>query len=219
MAASRRPASTNSERNTIYYNPRSDLSTGVSLDAHHILRRRYDWYYWHRLQGSTGLDDETGFKADWYATARYEQHFEWQPRHALVIGVDAGRRVYDGDPEKWIGLIFSFTTHFLTAMRSARFVLVGLWLVALGQAGAGELPSYGRHFLAFVYHDVTRDRATLEVDGIMLGDLVAHFDFLRAEGQHVVSMQDVFDARDSGRPPPPRAVLLTFDDGRISDSR
>ena len=105
-------ASTNSERNTIYYNPRSDLSTGVSLDAHHILRRRYDWYYWHRLQGSTGLYDETGFKADWYATARYEQHFEWQPRHALVIGVDAGRRVYDGDPEKWIGLIFSFTTHF-----------------------------------------------------------------------------------------------------------
>ena len=105
---------------------------------------------------------------------------------------------------------------FLTAMRSARFVLVGLWLVALGQAGAGELPSDGRHFLAFVYHDVTRDRATLEVDGIMLGDLVAHFDFLRAEGYNVVSMQDVFDARDSGRPLPPRAVLLTFDDGRIS---
>ena len=105
---------------------------------------------------------------------------------------------------------------FLTAMRSARFVLVGLWLVALCQAGAGELPSDGRHFLAFVYHDVTRDRATLEVDGIMLGDLVAHFDFLRAEGYNVISMQDVFDARDSGRPLPPRAVLLTFDDGRIS---
>jgi biofilm PGA synthesis protein PgaA len=105
-------ASTNSERNTIYYNPVSDLSTGVSLEAQHILRRRYDWHYWHRLQLSSGLYGEKGFKTDWYATARYEQHFEWQPRHALVIGVEAARRVYDGDPEKWIGLILSFTTHF-----------------------------------------------------------------------------------------------------------
>src|SRR5882672_5671483 len=105
---------------------------------------------------------------------------------------------------------------FLTARRSARFVLVGLWLVALGQAEAVELPSDGRHFLALTYHDVTRDRSTLEVDGIMLGDLVAHFDFLRAEGYNVISMQDLFEARDRGRPLPPRAVLLTFDDGRIS---
>jgi biofilm PGA synthesis lipoprotein PgaB len=105
---------------------------------------------------------------------------------------------------------------FLTARRYTQCVLVGLWLVALGQAGAAELPSDGRHFLALVYHDVTRDRSTLEVDGIMLGDLVAHFDFLRAEGYNVISMQDLFDARERGRPLPPRAVLLTFDDGRIS---
>ena len=105
---------------------------------------------------------------------------------------------------------------FLTVMRCARYVLVGLWLLALGQAEAAELPSDGRHFLALLYHDVTRDRATLESDGIMLSDLVAHFDFLRAEGYHVVSMQEVFDARNLGRPLPPRAVLLTFDDGRIS---
>jgi biofilm PGA synthesis protein PgaA len=104
--------SANSKRDTIYYNPKSDLSAGVALDAQHILRRRYQWNHWHRLQVSAGLYDEAGFETDWYAAVRYEQHLEWNPRHALVIGVEVARRVFDGDAERWISPTLSFITHF-----------------------------------------------------------------------------------------------------------
>ena len=50
-------------------------------------------------------------------------------------------------------------------------------------------------------------------DSITLRNLAMQFDWLRENGYHVVSLDDVLAAQRGERPLPPRAVLLTFDDG------
>ena len=44
-------------------------------------------------------------------------------------------------------------------------------------------------------------------------NLASHFDWLRSHGYHVVSLQQLVDARTDGAPLPSHAVILTFDDG------
>jgi peptidoglycan/xylan/chitin deacetylase (PgdA/CDA1 family) len=44
-------------------------------------------------------------------------------------------------------------------------------------------------------------------------DFRQQMDWLASQGVHTVSIGDVMDALESGRPLPPRAVVLTFDDG------
>ena len=69
-------------------------------------------------------------------------------------------------------------------------------------------------FVVLCYHDI-RDNARQHPDAYTLetGQLVLQFEWLRAEGYHVVSFDEVLAARGGGRPLPPRAVLITFDDG------
>ena len=56
-------------------------------------------------------------------------------------------------------------------------------------------------------------RSALAYDAITLRNLAIHFDWLRENGYRVVSLDDVVAAQRGDRPLPPRAVLLTFDDG------
>ncbi|MGA8528073.1 MAG: poly-beta-1,6-N-acetyl-D-glucosamine N-deacetylase PgaB [Acidobacteriaceae bacterium] len=44
-------------------------------------------------------------------------------------------------------------------------------------------------------------------------NLASHFDWLRAHGYHVISLQQLIDARTKGEQLPDKPVLLTFDDG------
>jgi biofilm PGA synthesis lipoprotein PgaB len=93
-------------------------------------------------------------------------------------------------------------------MRRALFLSI-LLLCATG--ARGEL-------LALCYHEVTattaeslRDPAAISVDM-----LINQFTWLDANGYVPVSLSDVIAARAGGKPLPPRAVLLTFDDGYAS---
>jgi biofilm PGA synthesis lipoprotein PgaB len=66
------------------------------------------------------------------------------------------------------------------------------------------------------YHDVRDDvglQADHDPDATSTDHLVAHFDWLKANGYNVVSLQQVIDAGKPGHALPPNAVLLTFDDG------
>lgn len=79
--------------------------------------------------------------------------------------------------------------------------------------GLAEAP---RDLVILSYHDVRDDvRGVLDPDqnAISLENLVGHFDWLKAHDYRVVSIQQVIEARQNGRPLPERAVLLTFDDG------
>ena len=71
-------------------------------------------------------------------------------------------------------------------------------------------------FDVIAYHDV-RDNVVEGVDrdpyAISTHNLIEHFEWLRLNGYHVVSVEDVLRARRNATPLPPRSVLLTFDDG------
>ena len=73
-------------------------------------------------------------------------------------------------------------------------------------------------FRVLCYHDVRdslRDTLTKspESTAIDTGELVRHFSWLQQNGYHPVSLQQIVEARTGRALLPPRALLLTFDDG------
>jgi len=107
-------------------------------------------------------------------------------------------------------------------------LLLGASCAALAQIPGAQAPD----FVALCYHDV-RDtvggtpapapgsqaivvgRNEMDADqyAISTRNLASQFDWLRSHGYHVVSLQQVIDARSGGASLPDHAVLLTFDDG------
>lgn len=73
--------------------------------------------------------------------------------------------------------------------------------------------------ITLCYHDV-RDDVIGHLDkdqaAVSSKDLAAQFSWLKEHGYNVVSMQDVVDAKAGVKKLPPKAVLLTFDDGYVS---
>ncbi len=71
-------------------------------------------------------------------------------------------------------------------------------------------------FIVINYHDITEQgQYTPPFDrvAVQVAKLRQHFEWLRDNGYHVVSVQQLIDARDGKRPLPDHAVVLTFDDG------
>ncbi|HVL59552.1 MAG TPA: poly-beta-1,6-N-acetyl-D-glucosamine N-deacetylase PgaB, partial [Burkholderiaceae bacterium] len=70
------------------------------------------------------------------------------------------------------------------------------------------------HFVALSYHDVAPSlRDSPERDTVETAALAQQFDWLRANGYTVVGIDELIAAQRGERPLPPKAVLLTFDDG------
>jgi peptidoglycan/xylan/chitin deacetylase (PgdA/CDA1 family) len=88
-------------------------------------------------------------------------------------------------------------------------VALGLVLIAVGAATGATATD----FTVLAYHDVVDDAGSLGYDSITLRNLAIQFDWLRENGYRVVSVDDLVAAQRGERPLPPRAVLLTFDDG------
>lgn len=76
-----------------------------------------------------------------------------------------------------------------------------------------------RTFDVFCYHDVRDDvEDDIDIDPIATSTrrLTQHFAWLREHGYRPVSVEDILAARAGTRALPPKAVLLTFDDGYAS---
>jgi peptidoglycan/xylan/chitin deacetylase (PgdA/CDA1 family) len=91
--------------------------------------------------------------------------------------------------------------------------LIPILTMALVAHGASTAPAADTDFTVLAYHDVVANPGDLTYDGITLRSLTMQFDWLRENGHRVVSLDDVVAAQRGERPLPPRAVLLTFDDG------
>jgi poly-beta-1,6-N-acetyl-D-glucosamine N-deacetylase len=75
-------------------------------------------------------------------------------------------------------------------------------------------PAQQASYRVLCYHDVQQDvRVHPDPYAVDSGQLVAQFAWLKDNGYHVVSLEDVLAARDGRRPLPTNAILLTFDDG------
>ena len=92
-------------------------------------------------------------------------------------------------------------------------------VTAVAATPAAQPQDINSGLIVMNYHDVRddiRDAGPKDSTAISTDHLIAHFDWLRANGFHMVSLDDVLAARQGGRALPAKAVLLTFDDGLVS---
>lgn len=83
-----------------------------------------------------------------------------------------------------------------------------------GRSSAGLLAGA---FVALCYHEVRNDvRDYPDPYAVDDGALVAQFAWLRGNGYVPVSLDAIVAARAGGKPLPPKAILLTFDDAYLS---
>ncbi|WP_304641037.1 poly-beta-1,6-N-acetyl-D-glucosamine N-deacetylase PgaB [Pseudomonas sp.] len=78
---------------------------------------------------------------------------------------------------------------------------------------ARELPWPPGQVLALAYHDVEDVSADNTFMSVRTANLVEQFAWLRENGYQPVSVDQILAARNGGAELPPKAVLLTFDDG------
>ena len=97
-----------------------------------------------------------------------------------------------------------------------RMILLAMLLLLAPLACANEFVPDQSGVIVLAYHDVRDDVALQgdrDPDATSTDHLIAHFDWLKANGYRVVSLDQVIQARHGGTPLPLHAVLLTFDDG------
>lgn len=95
-------------------------------------------------------------------------------------------------------------------------LLTLLWMIVVNLAHAGQMVYAKPNFIVLAYHDVrddVPDEGYHDADAISTDHLIAQFDWLKGNGYHVVSLEDVVRASKGGPALPDHAVLLTFDDG------
>ena len=71
-------------------------------------------------------------------------------------------------------------------------------------------------FLVLAYHDVEDDAADQRYLSVRTSALNEQISWLLHNGYHAISVQDILDAHDGKKTMPPKAVLLSFDDGYSS---
>lgn len=71
----------------------------------------------------------------------------------------------------------------------------------------------GEPFIAIAYHDIVKDRGDLTIDAVSLDNLVDHFEWIKANNYHPVSVDDIIASNQGKKPLPPNALLLCWDDG------
>lgn len=91
--------SSNSMTDRYYFNPESDVSYMLSLDAWQTLYRFYDFKFVHRLIVGYGNYRQKNYEPGWMGMIRYEHQWDFNDRQALLYGIRFSRRVYDGNPE------------------------------------------------------------------------------------------------------------------------
>lgn len=98
-----------------------------------------------------------------------------------------------------------------------RAILLTLLLLTIANlAHADEMVYAKPNFIVLAYHDVrddVPDEGYHDADATNTDHLIAQFDWLKGNGYHVVSLDDVVKASKGGPALPDHAVLLTFDDG------
>jgi biofilm PGA synthesis lipoprotein PgaB len=71
-------------------------------------------------------------------------------------------------------------------------------------------------FLVLAYHDVEDDATDQRYLSVRTSALNEQISWLVHNGYHAISVQDILDAHDGKKTLPPKAVLLSFDDGYSS---
>ncbi|MDE1902032.1 MAG: poly-beta-1,6-N-acetyl-D-glucosamine N-deacetylase PgaB [Alphaproteobacteria bacterium] len=85
--------------------------------------------------------------------------------------------------------------------------------VSVGGASAAAGTPPAGSFIALCYHNVEDKDPDQKFDSVSTAHLVEQLDWLQSQGYKNVSIDDLLAARDGVKPLPPKAFLLSFDDG------
>ena len=92
-------------------------------------------------------------------------------------------------------------------MKKIKFLLCAFALLSNLAWGAKD-------YKVLCFHDIVQEMtATTEPDDVTADNLINYFSWLKANGYNVISIQDVVNAKNGGKPLPDKAIVLTFDDG------
>lgn len=105
-------ASRNSRDDAPYFNPDHDWSLSVTHMTEQILWRIYRKAFIHRLYLTLGTYKQDGYPHELIWTIRYQQDHDFSDTHALVWGLDIGRRAYDGEPLHSYALYLTYRWRF-----------------------------------------------------------------------------------------------------------
>lgn len=101
-------ASVGSRDDTPYFNPSRDASLELGVRADHLVWRRYDRHFRHRLTLGAGPYWQDGHGSSIVPAARYEHQWQFALGRRLIYGLSWSRPVYDGQREERIGLDAEF---------------------------------------------------------------------------------------------------------------
>lgn len=76
-----------------------------------------------------------------------------------------------------------------------------------------DQPWPANHVLTLAYHDIEDDTPDQRFVAVRTDLFIAQMEWLRSNGYQPVSVDQILTAHAGGKPLPPKAVLLTFDDG------
>lgn len=92
-------------------------------------------------------------------------------------------------------------------MNKIKFLLCAFALLSNLAWGAKD-------YKVLCFHDIVQEMtASTEPDDVTADNLINYFSWLKANGYNVISIQDVVNAKNGGKPLPDKAIVLTFDDG------
>lgn len=95
-----------------YFSPRSGFSWRAGLRNEWLMFRRYDFRLTHRLTGTVGQYDQSGFSASDIWSLGYEFRADINQRWSTHVGVSRRSNVYDGGREYASFLVAGFSGRF-----------------------------------------------------------------------------------------------------------
>jgi len=105
-------ASHNSREDAPYFNPKADFSVLPALQITHILHRRYETVWEHRLVVGAGRYAQRGFGSGAMLQWAYEHRFRTNDVFEVGVGIGGLTRPYDGQRESDLRIVFDLSYRF-----------------------------------------------------------------------------------------------------------
>ncbi|PQZ85421.1 MULTISPECIES: poly-beta-1,6 N-acetyl-D-glucosamine export porin PgaA [Pseudomonas] len=105
-------ASRNSKEDTVYFNPKSDLSVMPTVTVNHQLYHRYETLWTQQFQLGAGTYSQKDYSTGGMGLIGYGQRFFWNDVLEVGANLSLISRPYDGDRERDLRLLVDLTYRF-----------------------------------------------------------------------------------------------------------
>ncbi|MGX5795986.1 poly-beta-1,6 N-acetyl-D-glucosamine export porin PgaA [Pseudomonas sp. ArH3a] len=105
-------ASRNTKEDTVYFNPKSDLSVLPTVTVNHVLYHRYETQWSQQFQLGAGTYSQRDYSTGGVGLIGYGQRFRWNDVLDVGANLSLISRPYDGNRERDLRLLVDLTYRF-----------------------------------------------------------------------------------------------------------